>query len=122
MVSVYRARDSRPIQRAGYEARYFADIAFREPVDSCGVILVTLESGATSFPHSHEHLQEVFLSLSTIRIQVDTEIIDLENGDVIIVEPGETHSFKVLGDGNAQLIAMKFPNLKDDKIVPDKGN
>ncbi|MHA2044192.1 MAG: cupin domain-containing protein [Candidatus Thorarchaeota archaeon] len=113
MVSVYRARDSKPIQRAGYEARYFADIEFRKPVDSCGVILVTLKSGATSSPHSHEHLQEVFLSLSTIRIQVDNETIDLEHGDVIVVEPGETHSFTVIGNDNVQLIAMKFPNRGD---------
>ena len=113
MVSIYRAHESKPKQRAGYEARYFADISFREPVDSCGMILVTLEPGSNSSPHGHEHLEEVFMALTNIRVKVDEEMIDLEDGDVLVVEPG---------DSPARLLAMKFPNLKDDKIVPNRGN
>ena len=122
MVSIYRAHESKPKQRAGYEARYFADISFREPVDSCGMIIVTLEPGSNSSPHGHEHLEEVFMALTNIRVKVDEEMIDLEDGDVLVVEPGEMHSFEVIGDSPARLLAMKFPNLKDDKIVPNRGN
>ena len=117
MVRIYRAEASESIQRAGYEARYFADISFREPVASCGMILVTLKPGSKSSPHGHEHLEEVFMALTRIRVQVDKETIDLENGDVLVVDPGEMHSFEVIGDTTARLLAMKFPNLQDDKIV-----
>ena len=121
MVRVFKAEDSETIQRAGYEARYFADVVFREPVDSCGMILVTLEPGSKSSPHGHEFLEEVFLALTEIRVQVDSETIELAEGDVLVAGPGEMHSFEVIGDKPARLLAMKFPNLKEDKIVPDSG-
>jgi quercetin dioxygenase-like cupin family protein len=122
MVRIYRARESEPKQRSGYEARYFADISFREPVDSCGMILVTLEPGSKSAPHGHENLEEVFMALSEIRVQVDQETIELEDGDILVVDPSEIHSFEVVGNTPARLLAMKFPNLKDDKVVPISGN
>ena len=49
------------------------------------------------------------------------ETIELAKGDVLVVGPGEMHSFEVIGDTPARLLAMKFPNIKDDKIVPDNG-
>jgi quercetin dioxygenase-like cupin family protein len=121
MVRVYRNRDSELKQRSGYQARYFADLEFREPIDSCGMILVTLEPGSNSSPHGHEFLEEVFMALTDIRVQVDSETIDLAEGDVLVVGPGEMHSFEVMGNAPARMLAMKFPNLKDDKIVPDGG-
>jgi mannose-6-phosphate isomerase-like protein (cupin superfamily) len=82
------------------------------------MILVTLDPGSKSSPHGHENLEEVFMALTEIRVHVDSETIDLENGDVLVVDPGEMHSFEVVGDIPARMLAMKFPNLKDDKVVP----
>ncbi|MFW9767597.1 MAG: cupin domain-containing protein [Candidatus Thorarchaeota archaeon] len=121
MTRLYRVAEAESIQRAGYEASYFADLIFREPVDSCGMILVTLEPGSTSSPHGHEFLEEVFMALADIQVHVDDETIVLTKGDVLVVEPGEMHSFEVIGNTSVQILAMKFPNLKDDKVVPDRG-
>ncbi|MHA2024854.1 MAG: cupin domain-containing protein [Candidatus Thorarchaeota archaeon] len=118
MVRIYRAEASESIQRSGYEARYFADITFKESINSCGMILVTLEPGSKSSPHGHEYLEEVFMALTRIRVRIDNETIELEEGDVLVVDPGEMHSFEVIGEIPARLLAMKFPNLKDDKIIP----
>ena len=86
------------------------------------MILVSLESGTISSPHGHEHLEEVFMALTEIRIHIDDAHFDLDTGDVVVVSPGEMHSFEVLGQTQARLLAMKFPNIKDDKIVPVSGN
>ncbi len=122
MVRIYKVRDSELKQRTGYEVRYFADLTFREPVSTCGMILVSLEPGSRSAPHGHEHLEEVFMALTEVRIYVDDAQFDLDDGDVVVVSPGEMHSFEVLGQTQARLLAMKFPNIQDDKIVPISGN
>lgn len=116
MTQLFRMLDSESLQRAGYEARYFADITFMKPSESCGMIHVTLGPKSASSPHRHMHLEEVFMALTEIRIHVDDASYDLNRGDVILVSPGEMHSFEVLGDNHAQILAMKFPNIKDDKI------
>ena len=116
MVRIYKVRDSELKQRTGYEVRYFADITFREPVSTCGMILVSLEPGSRSAPHGHEHLEEVFMALTKIRVHVDDMTYDLDEGDVIVVGPREMHSFEVLDHNEARLLAMKFPNVQDDKI------
>ena len=116
MVRIYKVRDSELKQRTGYEVRYFADITFRENVSTCGVILVCLEPGSISAPHGHEHLEEVFIALTKIRVHVDDMTYDLDEGDMIVVGPGEMHSFEGLDNNEARFIAMKFPNLRDDKF------
>ncbi len=121
MVRIHRVGDSESIQRSGYEARYFADITFKDPLQDCGFIIVDLKPGSASAPHGHAHLEEVFFALSSIRIHVDDSTYDLNEGDMIVVESGEIHSFEVTGDNKARLLAMKFPNIKDDKFVPSKG-
>ena len=63
MVQIFQAEDAEIAGRAGYEARYVADIVFRKPLDSCGVILVDIHESGRSTPHAHEHLEEAFIAL-----------------------------------------------------------
>lgn len=122
MVRIYKVRDSDLKQRTGYKARYFTDITFREPVATCGMILVSLEPGSISAPHGHEHLEEVFMALTIIRVHVDDVTYDLDEGDVIVVDPGEMHSFEVIDQNEGRLLALKFPNIPDDKVTPSSSN
>jgi quercetin dioxygenase-like cupin family protein len=122
MVRIYRAKDSVKTERAGYEAGYVADLIFREPLDSCGVILVEIEKNGKSAPHSHEHLEEAFIAITNIRMFVDDTRYDLKEGDVVVAEPGEAHSFETEPDKVGKILALKFPNIKDDKVVPVRGS
>ena len=122
MVQIYRVKDSLKAERAGYQAKYVADLEFRMPLDSCGLILVDLEKNRRSTPHAHEFLDEIFLALTDIRIFIDGTRYDLKEGDVVLAEPGEQHSFETEPDTNGRILAMKFPNIKDDKVVPDRGS
>lgn len=122
MVRIYRATDSEKIARAGYDARYIADLTFMQSLNSCGVIIVDIESTARSSPHSHSLLEEVFIAVTEIQLYIGDTCYNLNEGDVIIVEPGELHSFQTKTNKSARIIALKFPNIKDDKVVPTKGS
>lgn len=116
MVRVYRARDSEIITSGGYERTYVADITFNEPLSTAGFILVRIPNGQSTSPHTHKLLQESFVTLNRVRMYVDDKPIILEVGDIVLVEPGEPHSFSAEFGEDVQLIAIKFPNLKLDKI------
>ena len=122
MVRIYKAKDSAKAGRAGYEASYVADLTFLKPLDSCGVILVDLEKNGKSSPHSHEHLEEAFIAMTDIRMFIDDAPYDLKEGDVVVAEPGEAHSFETTPNKAGRILALKFPNIKDDKVVPVRGN
>jgi len=122
MVRIYRAEDSAKASRAGYGANYVADLTFRKSLDSCGVILVDIARNGKSSPHSHEQLEEVFVAMTEIRIFINDTRYDLKEGDVVVVEPGEAHSFETEIDKTGRILALKFPNIKDDKIVPVRGS
>jgi quercetin dioxygenase-like cupin family protein len=122
MVRIYRAEDAEKAQRAGYKAAYVADLRFREYLDSCGVILVDIEGEGRSSPHAHARLEEVFIALSDLDLYIGKERHELKNGDVVIVEPGEEHSFEAVKHQASRLLALKFPNIKDDKVLPNSGS
>ncbi len=122
MVRIYRAEDSVKASRAGYEASYVADLTFNKPLDSCGVILVDIQENGKSSPHAHEHLEEVFVAITKIRMFINDTRYDLNEGDVVIVAPNEAHSFETEQNETGRILALKFPNLKDDKVVPVSGS
>ncbi len=120
MVKVYRASEAEEIARAGYSAKYVADIRFRKKIDDGGFIIVNIPAGAKTSPHIHNKLEEVFVALSSLEMHVDETHIQLEVGDIVIAEPGESHSFLAYPLSEAKLLAIKFPNLKDDKVLPSE--
>jgi len=122
MVRIYKAKDSERVSRAGYVANYVADLKFMSSLESCGVILVEISDIGKSSPHAHEHLEEVFIILSKMMIYINDTPYELDEGDVVIVQPGEEHSFETKNNQSGKIIALKFPNIKDDKVVKGKQN
>jgi mannose-6-phosphate isomerase-like protein (cupin superfamily) len=115
MVSIFKASEVQAIHRKGYSASYVADILFRQKIDTSGFILVEVAGGTKSSPHKHEELEEVFVCLADITLIIDSVAYDLQTGDVVLVSPGESHSFENRTDSSVTLLAIKFPNLKNDK-------
>ncbi|MFW9805924.1 MAG: cupin domain-containing protein [Candidatus Thorarchaeota archaeon] len=122
MVRIYRAEDSERTGRAGYDVRYVADLTFKDSLDSCGVILVDIKNKGRSSPHAHEQLEEVFIAMTNVLMYINDTRYELNEGDVVVVEPNEEHSFETEDDNPCRIIALKFPNLKDDKVVPTRGS
>ena len=45
-------------------------------------------------PHLHQHLTEIYLvARGQARVRVEQQSLHLEAGDVVVVEPGESHTF-----------------------------
>ncbi len=116
MVKIFKASDAEEIHKKGYTAKYVADVEFRKSLDTGGFILVTVLAGTKTEPHAHGKLEEIFVVLSDMKMIIDSAEYELEKGDVVLVSPNETHSFEAAADSSASIIAIKFPNLKDDRV------
>jgi len=117
MVKIFHASDNEPVKRAGYSAQYIADVVFREPTDTAGFILVRIPAGGRTKAHYHSDLEEVFIAMNSMKLGVGTEIYEMEEGDVALVEPGEEHWFEAPSTHDVTVVAVKMPNLKDDKAT-----
>ncbi len=115
-MKVYRKDNSSKVQRAGYTAHYIADIELSHRLDTAGVILVDIPKGTKTTPHAHRELEELFIALNVVSMGVGDSFIDLKVGDIVLVEPGEKHWFESSKENEVRIIAIKLPNLKDDKI------
>jgi quercetin dioxygenase-like cupin family protein len=116
MVEIYRVADAESKERLGYEAKYVADIVLTGPPDSAGFIIVKIPPEMKTSPHSHGVLAEVFVIMGKTKMGVEDTLYDVNEGDVVVVEPGEFHWFETPAGPDVDVIAIKMPNLKDDKI------
>jgi quercetin dioxygenase-like cupin family protein len=118
MVKIYRSKDVELVGLASYGRKYVADVTFRAPVETAGVIYVRIPGGHRTEPHSHMSLEEIFVIMNMTRMGINETVYNFEEGDVILVEPGEPHWFETPDEKDVVFIAMKFPNLKNDKVTP----
>ena len=115
-MKIYRISESETKGRAGYTASYVADIVLSSPASSTGVIVVKVPRNTKTVPHAHAILEEIFVVMNRTRMGVGDIIHDLEPGDVVVANPGEGHWFETYHDEDLTLIALKVPNLKEDKV------
>ena len=101
----------------GYGRKYVADIDFQEPLDTAGFIYVKIPHGMITDPHAHALLEEVFIIMNDTKMGIGKSVFSFEEGDIVIVEPGEAHWFIAPNTHDVIVIAIKLPNLKDDKVV-----
>jgi len=64
---------------------------------------VKLLSGRTMRPHAHENMEEIFVIVSG-RAIFNQEI--LEEGDAVLVNRGETHEMKALGEKEVHYLVI----------------
>ncbi len=116
LVKVWRASDVKMIGMAGYGRKYVADVEFKESLRNGGFIYVKIPGGMKTRPHAHGILEEVFIIMNRTKMSVGGQLLDVDHGDVVLVEPGEAHWFETPEGDDVVVIAIKFPNLKNDKI------
>ena len=116
MVKMYRASDSELVGMGGYGRKYVADLKFKRKLDTAGFIWAKIPGGMKTDPHMHEKLEEVFVFVGEAKMGVGKQVLELHEGDVVVVEPGEAHWFEAEEEHDISFIAVKFPNLKTDKV------
>jgi len=113
---MFRKKDADSVEQSGYTSQYYADIVFSKKVDTAGFIHVTIPPKVKTKPHAHALLQEVFIALSPLKVIVDSNEYSLGVNDLIMVDSNEYHSIENPLNQEANVIAVKFPNLKEDKV------
>ncbi len=115
-MKLYLVSATEPVKRPGYVAYYLADLEFPEPLHTAGAILVRVPAGGRTRAHTHNSLDELFIALTEMQFGVIDTLYDLGPGDVILVERGEIHWFEATATKDALAMAIKMPNVKEDKV------
>jgi len=80
-----------------------------------GVYETVIPVGGKVSRHAHAYLEEILIFLTKAKIEVGGEMKDIGKMDIVVLPPLTMHEIYAT-DEEAQLIALKFPNIKDDKI------
>ena len=71
-------------------------------------------------PHAHTRVTEIYLvARGTSFVRVETETIELSAGDVLIVEPGEAHTFLDSSDDYLHFV-VHSPGFEGVQAQEDK--
>lgn len=115
-MKVYKKSKAQEKARSGYVASYVADIVLSAKTETAGVIIVNVQKGVKTEPHAHGVLEELFIPMNYVKIGVGDDLLELEPGDAVLVEAYEKHWFEAPSDEDVTIVAIKLPNLKDDKL------
>ena len=93
-------------------------VANEEDVGYCGKFLFVAD-GQTCPYHRHGRKHETFFVMKgTVRMVVDGEMKMLHEGDILVMPPGQRHSFT--GVGPALLLEVSMPSMRLDNFFADK--
>jgi quercetin dioxygenase-like cupin family protein len=83
----------------------------------CGLPLIGFANQGVNEPHYHGELYEVYLvARGSSTIEVEGTFLTLHAGDVIAIEPGETHTF-VASTPDYFHFVLHCPPGAGDKVV-----
>ena len=88
---------------------------FVGPWNSTVPVAVGFSDRGVDDPHSHDEMCELYLvARGTSTALVDGEVVILSAGDLLVVEPGETHTFTSSSDDYMHFV-VQAPFVHGDK-------
>ncbi|MFL5734387.1 MAG: AraC family ligand binding domain-containing protein [Chloroflexia bacterium] len=104
------------IERAGPAAKGW----YAGPWDSGLQVSVGYANEGFNEPHEHTRLTEIYLvARGTSTMRVEQETLELQAGDVIIIEPGEAHTFLSSSPGYFHFV-VHVPGLAGEEARSEK--
>jgi mannose-6-phosphate isomerase-like protein (cupin superfamily) len=71
-------------------------------------------------PHLHRTMTEIYLmARGTAEVRVEDQTVVLEAGQILVVEPGEAHTFTACSPGHAHFV-IQVPGLCGEAARADK--
>jgi mannose-6-phosphate isomerase-like protein (cupin superfamily) len=93
---------------------------FAGPWDSDLRVSIGFANEGVDEPHLHTRITEIYLvARGSSSIRVERETIDLDEGDVLIVEPGEAHTFLTASAGYLHFV-IHTPGLAGEEARDEK--
>ena len=85
------------------------------------VATCTYPAGYASNPHKHVNQEETFYCIAGKgQIKVDDTVVDIEVGDCVFVEPGETHQvINFDGTEDLKLVSVVAPPFTEEGFKKD---
>jgi quercetin dioxygenase-like cupin family protein len=94
-------------------------VANEEEAGYCGKFLFVAD-GQTCPYHRHDIKHETFFVMKgAVRMTIDGEPRILSEGDLLVMPPGQRHSFT--GAGPALLLEVSMPSRRNDNFFADQG-
>jgi quercetin dioxygenase-like cupin family protein len=94
-------------------------VANEEEAGYCGKFLFVAD-GQTCPYHRHDIKHETFFVMKgAVRMVIDGEAQILSEGDLLVMPPGQRHSFT--GVGPALLLEVSMPSRRNDNFFADQG-
>ena len=100
--------------REGYRIRRLITEELCPTPTNVGIYETSIPQGSRVGEHAHEQLTEILLFLTSCKVGTEEGMLSFAKGDLLILEPDEFHEIYA-HDENACLIALKLPNIIDDR-------
>ena len=106
-------------QRKGYSIKRLCTEKLNKNPENIGFYETTIPPHSKVKKHIHQNLDEVLLFLTKAKVRVDSEVHSFNPGDIMILPPDSPHEI-FAEEEEVKLIAVKLPNIVDDKVEFDK--
>jgi len=83
------------------------------------MLISEIPEGCIEQKHYHSNSIEIFYCLTSAKVIVEGEEIQLETGDTLLLEPGDVHQIEA--DHRMKLLVIKIPNISDKVVVQKWG-
>ena len=91
---------------------------FAGPWDSSVPVAVGWADVGVDEPHAHDTMHEIYLvARGTSSAVVNGDRVELQAGDLLVVEPGELHTFAESSDDYLHFV-VQAPFVEGDKRIP----
>lgn len=90
------------------------------PWDSALDISIGYANQGVDDPHEHQRMTEVyFIARGSVEMRIESETVTLHEGETVIVEPGEAHTFVSNSPDHFHFV-IQTPGLTGDAARADK--
>jgi quercetin dioxygenase-like cupin family protein len=115
-MKIIRNKETIIEDRGGYLVKKLHVGEFREKLEDAVFFETSINVGGKFKEQWHKKSSECIIFLSDGLAIVDGVKHECKKGDLLWIEPGEKHKF-VAAEEDLKMIAIRFPNLPDDKFT-----
>ena len=94
-------------------------VANEEAHGYCGKFLFVADGQTCPYHHHNRKHETIFVMKGTVRMVVDGAEKILGEGEILVMPPGQRHSFT--GIGPALLLEVSMPSIRQDNFFADEG-
>ncbi len=104
-------------ERDGYKIKRVATEKLNFRPENIGLYQTIIPPQSKCPNHAHGKLDEIIFFLTKAKVRTQSGILEFRKGDFLVLSHGEFHEI-IAEDEEVKLIALKLPNIVDDRLVP----